>query len=123
MEERLGLKIHNLYETGGNYVVSDKVRTAVTAGSDEYDVLTNSVYSTIMYSAENIFHNLYNCDYLDPEKPYWAQGFNEAASIGEAQYMCTGAAALTLYRYMFVTFFNKDMIYRSAYIDAGVLYT
>ena len=33
--------------------------------------------------------------------------------------MCTGAAALTLYRYMFVTFFNKDMI---AEIDDVNLY-
>ncbi len=110
VEDRLGVRIKNVYESGGNYVVSDKVRTAVTPGSDEYDVLANSVYSTIMYSAENIFHNLYNCDYLDLEKPYWAQGFNTAASIGDAQYMCTGAAALTLYRYMFVTFFNKNMV-------------
>ena len=110
VEDRLGVRIQNVFESGGNYVVSDKVRTAVTAGSDEYDVLANSVYSTIMYSAENIFHNLYKCDYLDLEKPYWAQGFNTAASIGDAQYMCTGAAALTLYRYMFVTFFNKNMV-------------
>ncbi len=111
VEEQLGVTINNIFITGtDNYAVSDKVRTAVTAGSDEFDILANSVYSTIMYSAENIFHNLYDCEYLDLEKPYWAQGFNEAASIGDGQYMCTGAAALTLYRYMFVTFFNKDMM-------------
>lgn len=111
VEERLGLKINNITISGtDNYAVSDEVRIAVKAGSDEFDILANSVYSSIMYSAENIFHNLYNCDYLDLEKPYWAQGFNQAASFGEAQYMCTGAAALTLYRYMFVTFFNKDLL-------------
>ena len=111
VEERLGVKINNITISGtDNYAVSDEVRVAVKAGSDEYDILANSVYSSIMYSAENIFHNLYNCEYLDLEKPYWAQGFNQAASFGEAQYMCTGAAALTLYRYMFVTFFNKDVL-------------
>lgn len=111
VEERLGLKIDNITVAGtDNYAVAEEVRTAVKAGSDEFDILANSVYSSIMYSAENIFHNLYNCEYLDLEKPYWAQGFNQAASFGEAQYMCTGAAALTLYRYMFVTFFNKDVL-------------
>ena len=111
VEEQLGVQINNIFITGDdNYAVSDKVRTAVKAGSDEFDILANSVYSTIMYTAENIFHNLYDCEYLDLEKPYWAQGFNDAASIGDGQYMCTGAAALTLYRYMFVTFFNKDMM-------------
>ena len=111
VEERLGVKINNITISGtDNYAVSDEVRVAVKSGSDEFDLLANSVYSSIMYSAENIFHNLYNCEYLDLEKPYWAQGFNQAASFGEAQYMCTGAAALTLYRYMFVTFFNKDVL-------------
>jgi hypothetical protein len=111
VEERLGVKINNMTISGtDNYAVADEVRVAVKAGSDEYDLLANSVYSSIMYSAENIFHNLYNCDYLDLEKPYWAQGFNQAASFGQAQYMCTGAAALTLYRYMFVTFFNKSVL-------------
>ena len=111
VEDLLGLKIDSHTISGtDNYAVSNEIRTAVKAGSDEFDILANSVYSTIMYSAENIFHNLYDCEYLDLEKPYWAQGFNEAASIGDAQYMCTGAAALTLYRYMFVTFFNKNML-------------
>lgn len=111
VEELLGLKIKSHTISGtDNYAVSNEIRTAVKAGSDEFDILANSVYSTIMYSAENIFHNLYDCDYLNLEKPYWAQGFNKAASIGDAQYMCTGAAALTLYRYMFVTFFNKNML-------------
>jgi hypothetical protein len=72
---------------------------------------------------QHLYQNLLEIEHLDLSRPYWAQGFNEAASIGEALYMWTGAAALTLYRYMFVTFFNKDMIYRSAYIDAGVLCT
>lgn len=111
VEELLGLTVNNyMLTTTDNYAVSNEIRTAVKAGSGEFDILANSVYSSIMYSAENIFHNLYDCEYLDLEKPYWSQGFNDAASIGDGQYMCTGAAALTLYRYMFVTFFNKDMM-------------
>ena len=62
-----------------------------------------------MYTAENLFYNLYDCEYLDLGQGYWSQGFNDAASIGNAQYMCTGSVALTLYRYMFVTFFNKNL--------------
>ena len=44
VEERLGLKIVNSTISGtDNYAVSDKVRTAVKAGSDEFDILANSV--------------------------------------------------------------------------------
>ena len=89
--------------------MSEEIRTAVKSGTDDYDLLANSVYSTIMYTAENLFYNLYDCEYLDLGQGYWSQGFNDAASIGNAQYMCTGSVALTLYRYMFVTFFNKNL--------------
>jgi hypothetical protein len=109
VENRLGVNIVSKEITGGNYAVSEAIRTSVKAGTDDYDILANSVYSTIMYTGENLFHNLYDCQYLDLSQPYWSQGFNEAASVGNAQYMCTGAIALTLYRYMFVTFFNKNM--------------
>ncbi|HHT53831.1 MAG TPA: hypothetical protein GX011_02705 [Clostridiales bacterium] len=109
VEERLNLKIKNYEIPGGNYVVSEEIRTAVKSGTDDYDLLANSVYSTIMYTAENLFYNLYDCEYLDLGQGYWSQGFNDAASIGNAQYMCTGSVALTLYRYMFVTFFNKNL--------------
>ncbi len=109
VEDRLNVKIVNQEITGGNYVVSEALRTSVKAGTDDYDIAANSVYSTIMYTSENLFRNLYDCEYLDLEQPYWSQGFNDAASVGHAQYMCTGSIALTLYRYMFVTFFNKNL--------------
>jgi len=113
VEERLNIKIKNYEITGDNYAVSNEIRTAVKSGTDDYDIIANSVYSTIMYTSEKIFHNLYDCEYLDLEQGYWSQGFNQAASIGNAQYMCTGSIALTLYRYMFVTFFNKNMFEES----------
>lgn len=109
VEERLNIKIKDYKIAGDNYAVSNEIRTAVKSGVDDYDILANSVYSTIMYTTENIFYNLYDCEYLDLEQRYWSQGFNQAASVGNAQYMCTGSVALTLYRYMFVTFFNKNM--------------
>ncbi len=115
VEDRLNVKIKS-YEIAGvdNYAVSNAVRNSVKAGTDDYDILANSVYSTIMYTAENIFRNLYDCEYLELTQPYWSQGFNQAASFGDGQYMCTGSVALTLYRYMFVTFFNKNMMAASS---------
>ncbi len=110
MEERLGIKIVSEKITGNQYAVTDALKAAVSTSEHRYDIIANSCYSTIMYTAEGILRNLTDLEYLDLSQPYWSQGFNDAASIGNSQYMCTGAASLALYRLMFVTFFNRDLL-------------
>ena len=110
VEDRLGVKIVNYLTTDNdNYSITETIRKQVQAGTDEYNLFANSVYATIMYTADNLFQDLSDLTYLDLEQPYWSQGFNEAGSIGEAQYFATGAICLSLYRFVFATFFNKGM--------------
>lgn len=108
VEQRLGITIENTKIDGNNYVVADIIRNQAATGH-LYDIFANSVYSTIMYTNENCFANLKTVGNLDLARPYWSQGFNEAASIGDKQYFCTGAIALSMYRFIFVTFFNADL--------------
>lgn len=110
IEARLGITIDNTMMTGGNYVVTNEIRTLVQSATEVYDMFANSCYSTIMYTTEGLFHNLTDVEYLDLSQPYWSQGFNRVASFENNQYLCAGALGLTLYRYMFVTMFNKDML-------------
>ena len=110
VEDRLGVKIVNYLTTGtDNYEITETIRKQVQAGTDEFNLFANSVYATIMYTADNLFQDMSDLTYLDLEQPYWSQGFNEAASIGEAQYFATGAICLSLYRFIFFTFFNKNI--------------
>ena len=110
VEDRLGVKIVNQLTTDkDNYSITETIRKQVQAGTNEYNLFANSVYATIMYTADNLFQDMTELTYLDLEQPYWSQGFNEAASIGEAQYFATGAICLSLYRFVFVTFFNKNI--------------
>lgn len=110
VEDRLGITI-TTFKTGGTdqYAISNLLKTLVLSGTDEHDIFHNSVYSTIMYTGDNIFHNLYDFEYLNLENPWWSQGFNEEASIGNAQYMATGDISLSLKRMTFVTFFNQQL--------------
>lgn len=110
IENRFGITLRNEKITGNQYAVTEKVKNALSTGDHLYDIIANSCYSTIMYTGEGILYNLYNLENLDLSAPYWSQGFNEVASIGKGQYMCTGAASLALYRLMFVTFFNRDLL-------------
>lgn len=110
VEDRLGITI-STFKTGGTdqYAISNLLKQLVLAGTDEYDIFHNSVYSTIMYTGDRLFHNLYDFEYLNLENPWWSQGFNAEASIGNAQYMATGDISLSLKRMTFVTFFNQQL--------------
>ena len=109
MEDRFGITIVNEKVSGDGYAATNAVKNALSTGEHRYDIIANSCYSTIMYTGDGILYNLKKLEYLDLSVPYWSQGFNDVASIGNGQYMCTGAASLALYRLMFVTFFNRDL--------------
>ena len=97
--------------------VIEEIKRVVKAGSDEYDLVAASAYAATAAIAEGTFYNLTNLTYLDLDKPYWMQGYNETMSFMDKQYTATGDVALSTYRFTFVTLFNKD-----AFDDASVPY-
>ncbi len=115
IQEQLGVDFDNVMLTGDQYVVSTELRNAANSGEAYFDISANSTYSTIMYTGENILLDLTDCEYIDLDAVYWSQGFNESASIGDAQYLATGALSLSLIRYMFVTFYNKNLLESAQY--------
>ncbi|MBQ4139879.1 MAG: hypothetical protein IJD70_00940 [Clostridia bacterium] len=115
VQEQLDVVFDSIKITGDNYVVSTELRNAANNGETYFDIAANSTYSTIMYTGENILLDLTDCEYLDLDAVYWSQGFNQHASIGDSQYLATGAIAISLFRYMFVTFYNKNMLESAQY--------
>jgi hypothetical protein len=113
--EQLGVNIESIKLTGDAYLVSTELRNAANSGETYFDIAANSTYSTITYTSENIFLDLTECEYLDLDAIYWSQGYNESASIGNSQYLATGAIALSLYRLMFITFYNKTLLESAQY--------
>jgi ABC-type glycerol-3-phosphate transport system substrate-binding protein len=110
VEERLGVEIVSIEEPGDSaYIVVDKAALAVQAGTHEYDVLAAACYTTLNQSISGTFADLRKSLYLDLDKPYWSQGFNEVVEYHGAQFAITGDALLSLYRFAFVTIFNKAL--------------
>ena len=111
VEKALNVKIKNTLIPSGiseNFVVVDELKK--TSGPDcPYHIVANNAYTSFANISEGYFKNLRDVAYLDLSKDYWAPYFNPEASIGNRQYFATGAASLTLYRMIFVTFFNKDL--------------
>jgi hypothetical protein len=113
--QQLGVNLESIKLEGGAYLVSTELRNAASSGETYFDIAANSTYSTIMYTGENIFLDLTDCEYLDLDAIYWSQGYNDSVSIGNSQYLATGAIALSLYRLMFITFYNKDLLQAAQY--------
>ena len=113
-EERLGVKIVSIEENNNDPgVVVNKVATAVKAGTDEYDIMAAACYMAVNESLNGTFANLRNTEYLDFDKPWWSQGFNEVVEYQGAQYAVSGDMVLSLYRFAFVTIFNKYLFTES----------
>jgi len=110
VEKRLGIKLDaQLTPTNDAYTITNSLLASLSSGDHLYDFVSNSTYSTVDQTVQGILRNLKNCEYLDLDASYWSQGFNNAITIGGKQYLATGAISLSMYRYMFVTFFNVDM--------------
>jgi ABC-type glycerol-3-phosphate transport system substrate-binding protein len=106
VEKRLGVKIIP-YEEDHNIV--DKVTTAVKAGSAEFDAMAAECFITLPKTLEGVFADLNSTMYLNLEQPWWSQGLNEAISHQDTQYIATGSMLLSLYRFGFITVFNKRL--------------
>ena len=110
VEERLGVKIVNVTEVDDNaYVVVDKAALAVNSGTHEYDVLAAACYVASNQSINGTFADMRKSAYLDFDKPWWSQGFNDVVEYQGAQFIALGDALLSQYRFAFVTLFNKDL--------------
>lgn len=82
----------------------------ILAGDDIYEVAASSMSGIMSYTANaGYFVNLNKLSYLELGESYWSQLFNEAASIGDAQYAATGSLSLSLYRMVWLTYFNSRL--------------
>ncbi len=106
VEKRLGVKITSYEENGG---IVDKVTTAVKAGTAEYDAMAAECYIALPKTLEGVFADLRSTQYLDLEQPWWSQGLNETVSFRDSQYVAAGSMLLSMYRFGFVTVFNKQI--------------
>ena len=111
VENRLDVKIENIEEKTDDYGVVAKAVTAVKSGTNEYDVITSPAYVVLEQSLSGTFANLASTDYLELDQPWWVQGFNDALSYQGTQYAAAGNILLSIYRFAFVTIFNKNMFY------------
>ena len=118
VEGRLNIVINNMEIDTHDYTeVPNKVKLAVQAGTEDYDIMAAPCISAMPATLEGNFVNLLNTEYIDLSQPWWSKGFNEVVEYNGAQYAATGAIVLSMYRFAFVTVFNQKL-----FDDAGQTY-
>ncbi len=110
VEQRLNIKINSILDDSSDAaVVVNKVATAVKAGTQEYDLAATACYTTLPETLNGTFVDLRSTRYLDFDQRWWTPGFNEVMEYNGAQYVATGDALISTYRFAFVTVFNQDL--------------
>ncbi len=109
VESRLNVKLKNILIDGDYDAVVKKVAMNVTSGLHEYDIMAAPCNASINESLNKTFIDLRSTRYMDLEEIWWSQGFNEAVEYHGSQFVATGSAVLAMYRFAFVTIFNKAL--------------
>ncbi len=83
----------------------------IQGGLGDYHIASNETYKTISSTVEGRFLNLRALDELDLSKHYWTQGYNDMMTFTERdmQFLASGSIALSMYRYAYMTLYNKSL--------------
>ncbi len=114
VKSRLGVSLNIIYDRDSASritTLNEKHEIAVASNDTSYDIVSGATFATTAFVNKGLYRNLYNCQYIDLDKYYWSQGFNDAFSYGtDKQYIATGSAAISIYRFLYSTIFNKEML-------------
>lgn len=113
VEDKLNVRLDIEVDTdsGSHYSVANTIHNLVMTGTDDYQICTGPAYVTVIFCVKGDYLDLPSFEYLNLDKHYWSQGFNEMASWGDGhQYTASGSVALSLFRNMYITLYNKDLL-------------
>lgn len=112
VEDRLGIEIASIptadtIHQGGT--VAGQVRTAVQAGTKDFDIFANHMSQSTPLILEGMCLNLYNNPYIDWDQAWWNQSFNNELKIADKLYFAVGELSQTMIRGTYVMYVNKDL--------------
>lgn len=116
VEERLGVEIENVKVKGGDDLEDELIKQH-SSDDDTFQIAAYSTFAFTRLIFDGYFHDLYGVNYLDLEKPWWSGSFNAEAELDDQLFVTTGSLSLSLTRYLYAIFYNKDLAQN--YIDSG----
>ncbi|MHB1152584.1 MAG: hypothetical protein ACYCWE_06575 [Eubacteriales bacterium] len=109
VNDRLNVNIQIMLETVGN--VNTKLKSAVIAGDDIYDVVWQHSSNMISnFLVNRYLLNMNTIQSFDFSNPWWNKSAIEAISIGPAVYLAFGDISFYLYDFHSILAFNSKII-------------
>jgi len=105
VEERLNVEINNVQAKNTN----DEIEKQLNSGDDNYHIYAVNLLTTSALCLYDYFVDLKQVEYLDLEKPWWSQPFNDEAELLGELYFTSGSLALSMLRNMNVVYYNKAL--------------
>ena len=111
VEDRLNVKLEFLEGiTRGSNDFRQKINNSVMSGSGEYDIVAGHSHHVSQASVDGLLMNMLDVDYIDFDKPWWAQSLKKETTIGGALYFLAGDIAVSTTSRIQGLFFNNDYI-------------
>lgn len=106
VENMLGIDLE-FYE--GEVIV--EVDRDIKSGAAEYELVANYTFQACVPAIEGQYLNLSAFENIDTTKLYWNQGYNEMSTFTSEniQYLASGPMAITMFRYAFLTLYNRTL--------------
>ncbi len=91
--------------------ISNTMRADIMSGDGAYDIVANATYLIMEPALEGMYVNLSVLENIDRSKNYWSQSYSEMMTYTDAdiQFLVSGPIALSMYRYPFLTMYNKQL--------------
>ena len=111
VQDRLNCVIENVESLGDTNTseMYTKVEQMNNSGSGEYQLLVTASYRMSPLAVAGFLTDLAALNSIDLGKDYYSQGYNEALSMGDAQYLLTGTFTMGYYRYLMANMFSKKL--------------
>ncbi len=109
VEELLKVKLNMIPNDDDD--VSNDLKMDYQSNTGDYDLVADGTYKAITPVIEGCYADLNQTEYVDTSKHYWTQGYNDMVTFtaDNKQYLVTGSAAISIFRYMYLTIYNKQM--------------
>ena len=110
VEEMLGVVLEMHPEEAGDQV-DDVMTRDIQSGLGDYDIVANGTYMAVQPAMEGKYLNLNNLENINTKKHYWTQGYNDMVTFTDSnmQFLASGPIAISMFRYMFLTIYNKTL--------------
>lgn len=105
VEDRLNIRISNEQVKD----IRAELDKQINSGDDTHQIHAVDGISLARVAMYDYYVDLYPLEYIDFDKPWWSQNFNEEAEVFDKLYLTTGALSLSLFRDLYVVYYNKDL--------------